>query len=102
MISGMYYEAHVTIDPVSGERLQDFKMIAGQYGFRVADLIKVNGEPSAKDSFCSARNRNYESMVMNTVDLVRSLRVHGFKVRRYKMEDTLCDSNSWDALRLLG
>jgi len=55
-----YFEIHVTIEPVEGERLELFKTICFKHGFRVADLImvkkrKITEERSDRDQFCTGR-----------------------------------------------
>lgn len=92
----MYYESHVTIEPVFGERLEEFKRIAGRYRFRVADLFmqkqrEETPERSNKDSFCTARATNETEMRQLMDGCVNALMVAGFKVWRYKIEHVILD-----------
>ena len=96
MKSKLYYEAHVTIEPVFDERLEDLKKIAFYWGFRVADLLMVKRpndtpERSKYDTFMTARNTDYDIIHDNTIRCVDNLFEAGFKVWRYKIEDTLLD-----------
>lgn len=102
----LYFEAHITLDPVlEPERLQFLKDIAAKWDFRIADLIMVKGEPNLKDAFCSARSRSWYGIKSMTKHMAKELKQNGFKVRRYKIENTLIDSRQevcGDILDLLG
>lgn len=107
MKSALYYECHITIDPPIGEtNFQQFGQICGVEGFRVAKLLmrKENGSAgvvSHDDSFCTTRGVLYEDVVCRMNNLICRLKDFGFNVRRYKIEDTLLDSNRGDELGLL-
>ena len=104
--SALYFESHVTIEPVTGERLDEFKNIARNWAFRVADLIMIKpgvGEtPSSRDSFATCRHKNYAAIEDMTAGLIHDLQAAGFDVWRYKIEDTVMDSKIHDALELFG
>lgn len=92
-----YYEAHVTIDPVFDERLEQFGKICGEYKFRVAELLmkkrkQDTEERSSKDSFCTGRGASLDDLTTRLKGLVGALRSDGYTVRRYKVESTLIDS----------
>lgn len=100
-----YYECHVTVAPVFGERLDEFKKIASQFSFRVADLLMKKRpdaalEVSPYDSFCTGRGKHYEDVRKRCELLVLTLKSNGFDVWRYKIEDTMLDSKINDELRL--
>lgn len=99
-MTSLYYESHITIDPVFGEELQNFKAVCLGFNFRVAKLL-MEKTPSTKDAFCTGRSNNYTDIVERTVGLVQALRQVGFKVRRYKIEDTVIDSHIKDKYELL-
>lgn len=99
-MSNLYYESHITIDPVFGQDLENFKKLCNDYDFRVAKLL-MEKTPSVKDSFCTSRSNLYTDIVSRTIDLVKDLQESGFKVRRYKIEDTLVDSKIKDKYELL-
>ena len=89
----LYFEAHVTIDPVLEEdRLSALKRYAEQNDFRVAELLMRKGGQHEDDSFLTARDTNYGDLQLKVIQLVRRLRLEGFVVRRYKIENTLIDS----------
>ncbi len=109
----LYFEAHVTLDPVFGSTRERLAEVAKVYGFRVADLLmrKTAGGPavpSAEDAFMTARSVRYDDIRERTVGVVQALQRAGFSVRRYKVENTLVDSKAkggtyggdlWELLR---
>ena len=100
-MSNLYYESHITIDPVFYDRLEEFKTIAARYNYRVTELLMVKEDQSTKDSFCTSRSKNYTQITNDTISLVDMLQRKGFKVLRYKIEDTLVDSKIEDRFVLL-
>jgi len=93
----LYYEAHVTIEPVFDERLENFRKICELYEFRVADLLfkkRKHDTPqrSSFDAFCTGRSKEYEDLQSRTCSLVNELKNNNFEVWRYKIESTLLDS----------
>lgn len=101
-----YYEAHVTVEPVFEERLNQFKVICHDYKFHVAVLLmqKRKGdteERSKNDSFCTGRGISYTDIKKRMLALVDRLEKEGFKVWRYKIESTLLDSRYDDTERPL-
>ena len=103
-MTNLYYESHITIAPVFYERLDEFKVLAARYNYRVAELLMVKEDQykqSTKDSFCTSRSKIYTQIVNDTVGLVGQLQKNNFKVLRYKIEDTLVDSKIDDRFGLL-
>lgn len=99
----LYYECHITIDPVTNERQQNLKEIIHHYNFRIADLYlkKDNGEQGDKhtlDCFVSGRSNDYVDIFLRMKACILSLRNNAFNVRRFKIEDTLLDSRKGDTL----
>lgn len=103
--TNLYFEAHVTLEPVFDTRLERLKEIAKQYHFRVADLVMQKnaadaGTPHGKDSFCTSRSKEWRVIESRTRYFVNALMSEGFKVYRYKIENTLVDSKITDAMAL--
>lgn len=101
--SRLYFEAHVTLDPVFGERRQQAEVIAKKHGFRLAKLImrKREGDaetPHEDDTFMTTRSTDWTWIRRACSGVITDLRDTGFVVRRYKIEDTLVDSNHYDQL----
>lgn len=104
--SRLYFECHITIEPVFDERLSEAKEVGIRSGFHIADLLmrkraKDTEERSKNDTFMTARNVNYENLEARMMQCIRNLKAAGFKVWRYKIEDTLIDSKHEDELGLL-
>lgn len=90
------FEAHVTIEPVFGDRLDKFEMLAGIVGFKVAKLLMQKSraetpDRSNKDSFCTGHSADYESLECKVLSLVEVLQECGFSVWRYKIEAIVLD-----------
>ena len=82
------------------------KQISREYGFKVADLLmqkraEDSAERSRHDTFTTGRSKSYEDIHTRMVGLIKALQKAGFKVWRYKIEDTVLDSKMGDLLRLL-
>lgn len=97
-----YYEAHVTIEPIFGKRLDEFRAVCAEFGFHVATLLmqkrkKDSPKRSKNDSFCTGRSISYSDMETRMLRLVAALQAHGFQVWRYKIESTLLDSRYDDS-----
>ena len=104
--SRLYYECHITIEPVFDVRLRNFQSICGSFGFRAADLLmkkrdEDTAERSQNDTFATGRDNAYEHLLTRMIGLVAALRTNGYQVWRYKIEDTLLDSKAeGDCLKL--
>lgn len=97
MKSRLYYEAHVTLEPVNEERHAALLLIALQYDFRVADLLMKKRDVdtptrSKYDSFLTTRDQDMNEIKRRVRGCVEKLKAEGFDVWRYKIEDTIMDS----------
>lgn len=102
----LYYEAHVTIEPVFDVRLNALKSIAREHGFRVADLFMKKREADSEtrskhDTFMTGHGKNLEDLQHRMSLMIRSAQSAGFQVWRYKIEDAVMDSRHADELVLL-
>lgn len=105
-ISKLYYECHITIEPVFDEQLEEVKELASRAGFRVANLLmqkrkEDKAERSMYDTFMTSTNVNYENLQGRMLQAIDLLKKAGYKVWRYKIEDTLLDSKHCDELGLI-
>lgn len=106
----MYYESHVTIEPVFDDRLEEATKIALNHGFKIANLLMQKREAdqperSKHDTFMT---RHAPSTIDGLLDiksrtcmLVVDLQANGFKVWRYKLERAIFDSRIEDTWELL-
>lgn len=91
-----YYESHITVEPVFGDRLELFKALAAGYRFQVADLLlqkRADDRPerSAKDSFCTGRSKTFDDIKQRMDALSTELISSGIKVWRKKIEAVIYD-----------
>lgn len=94
--SRLYYEAHVTIPPVPEERLPEVDELCSQLGWqRSTFVMHKNRVPNA---FVSARHADRDEMILMVHDMIRALTGLGYEILRWKIEDTLLDSNRGDLL----
>lgn len=105
-ISKLYYEAHITIEPVFDEQRETAAKIAEKFGFKLADLLMKKREEdteqrSSKDTFMTGHSKSFEDIKVRTIGAVSMLELNKFKVWRYKIEDTLVDSKAFDEFSLL-
>lgn len=94
----LYYESHITIDPVFNEQKEAADILARRFGFRLAKLLMQKGQESELDTFMTAHAKVYEDILERTRSCVRALGDAGFVVRRAKIEDTLLDTRHGDLL----
>lgn len=105
-MTDLYYEAHITIEPVFDDRLETFKKIASAYRFRVAELLMQKRssdtpERSQYDSFCTGRSNDYTDLHDRMALMMIELKAENFHVWRYKIEDTILDSRFSDPLKMI-
>lgn len=104
---GLYYECHVTIEPVLEEKeIEELKFIASLQGFRLANLLMQKRkedapERSKYDTFMTGHSKTYRDLEQRMIYLIRDLQIYGYKVWRYKIEDTIMDSRTCDKFNLL-
>lgn len=97
----LYFESHITIDPVP-EVLRSFaQRCASKYNFKLAKLLMDKGVDSPLDTFMTAHSRSRSDIIERTKLMVLDLQQAGFIVRRYKIEDTVVDSRSADEFGLI-
>lgn len=92
--------------PGPNSDLDKVKQISQEFGFSVADLLMQkrsidSPERSRCDTFTTGHSKSYEDIYTRMVGLIKSLQNAGFKVWRYKIEDTVLDSRMRDLLGLL-
>lgn len=92
----LYFECHVTIEPVFEQKLEDVKEIAAKYGFRVAELLMKKRATDSEfrsryDTFCTGHSKHYDDIQLRMLKLVFDLTEKRYLVWRYKIENTLLD-----------
>ncbi len=104
--SKLYFESHITIEPVFDDKREKVQKLANEHGFRLAELLlkkrsEDTEERSNKDTFMTSNSKYFADINSRTKDLVWHLQKEGFKVWRYKIEDTVLDSKIVDVYGLL-
>lgn len=91
-----YFECHITIEPVFGERLDRLAEIVKPFGFRPAKLLmqkdrQATPERSQKDTFCTAHSKVQIDIETRMRDCVSALLSTGYQVWRQKIEAVILD-----------
>lgn len=102
----LYYECHITIEPLFDEQLDQVKDLVARYKFKVAELLmkkrtEDTEERSQYDTFMTSHGQEYNELENRMLLMVHSLQEHNIKVWRYKIEDVVLDSKINDKLGLL-
>lgn len=92
----LYYEAHVTLEPVFDRKAEDLQEIAQRHGFRVAELLLQRravetATRSTKDAFTTRRGADYTILRDEAEAFAMDLTEHGLVVWRVKVEAALYD-----------
>lgn len=91
----VYWEAHVTIEPVFDERREELERVSKFCGWKLAELLMQRSreavpERSNKDSFLTKRGTS-EGLSQDMYRFVEQLQEAGFKVWRFKLEACYID-----------
>lgn len=91
MKTDLYFEVHITLDPIMPESEMGIllRSLTVHHGFRVAKFVM-----NEQDSFLTTRGTDYDDVVRRTKNMVESLRLFGFPIRRYKLENTILDTKA--------
>lgn len=92
----LYYECHITIDPVFGERLEAFAALCQAERFRPAKLLMQKAREatplvSDKDTFATGHGREYDDIEARMRRVVAAANAAGFRTRRYTIEAVVLD-----------
>lgn len=101
--SKLYYECHITMEPVFDLDLARATDIVEHEGFRMANLLMQKRKAdsprrSEYDTFCTARDDSYANLETRMYNVVWELQQAGYTVWRYKIEDTILDVRHPDPL----
>ncbi len=94
--SRLYFEAHITIRPMTcvEDRRHLTLILQDNKAWRESTFVmKKDNEPNA---FISRRSKGLAEMRDDVENMVNLLKFHGLVVLRWKIEDTLYDSNRGD------
>ena len=105
-MNALYYESHVTIEPVDEDGRAKIEEIIKPSGFKLAKLLMQKRnvdtpERSKYDTFCTGHSTDVQDIMNMMVGCIWCLQQAGFKVWRYKIESVIIDSRNEDSLNLL-
>jgi hypothetical protein len=99
--NALYYECHITIEPVFDHKLEEFKELCTLHRFKAANLLmqkrkEDKPERSSKDTFCTAKSKEYQSLFCDMETMTHVLYQCGFTIWRRKIEAVLYDEKFKD------
>lgn len=102
----LYYECHITIDPIFEEERDKLQNLIKPYKFKLANLLMQKRkedlpELSKYDSFMTAHDKTELGMFNNMKEILKVLKLHGYVIRRYKIEKIIIDSRTNDILEIM-
>ncbi len=103
--SRLYYEAHITLEKgaftLTTEAEHILEKICEENDLRPSTFLLLKPEDPEPHAFVSCRDKSLRSICEKVRKAVRELNREGFKVKRWKVEDTVLDSNRGDELHHL-
>lgn len=102
----LYFESHITIEPVFGTERERVTLMVQRFGFKLAKLIMRKEKsdlltPHVDDTFMTAHGESLEDIQVRTAQCVATLRMEAsVEVRRYKIEEAIIDSRFEDFMKL--
>lgn len=97
----LYFEAHITLDPVPESERAEVEAMVRRYGFKLAKLLMDKGVPSQIDTLMTGHSRSLKQLSGDMRSAIAAVQHSGRVVRRYKIEDTVLDSWHKDVFKLL-
>lgn len=102
----LYYECHITIDPIFEEERDKLQNLINPYKFKLANLLMQKRkddlpELSKYDTFMTAHDKTELGMFNNMKEILKVLKLHGYVIRRYKIEKIIIDSRTNDILEIM-
>ncbi len=91
----LYFESHITFEPREKTdvelKLSDLEETAAKFGFKIANFAMYKPDAPEPKKFCSTRSKDYTDILKRTMTMYSHLGAIGYKVTRYKIENTLLD-----------
>lgn len=95
--SRLYYEAHVTIPPLTNAQIAEIDALCAARDWRRSTFV-MEKDGSIPNAFVSMRSASRQDIIDRTASMVQQLVQLGYTVLRWKVEDTVVDSNRGDQL----
>lgn len=92
----LYFECHITIDPLSDAQLALLQPWMDKFKFRSSKLLLRNsngsaGEEFKDDFFLTTRGTDYDDINTRMCSMLDAIQLCRIKQRRFKIENTLLD-----------
>lgn len=92
----LYFESHITVEPVFDDKLEKLKKIAAKYEFRIAELLMKKRASDSEfrsryDTFCTGNSKHYDQLRNRMYAFEEEAQAAGFQIWRHKIENTLLD-----------
>lgn len=106
-LTSLYYECHITIDPIFDESGRDkLQELITPHGFKLAKLLmqkrkEDTPEMSKYDTFMTAHHTIEIEMLYKLFNCMKVLKENGYIIRRYKIENVILDSRINDKFEML-
>jgi hypothetical protein len=105
MLSRLYFECHITIskdDLQTDEQIQLLHNLAEKHkGWKVASFLIVKGTKHKPEGFITLRCRDEDETKAKVWMMWEELKYAGLRPIRWKIEDTLYDSNQGDDISVI-
>lgn len=95
--SRLYYEAHVNFEHINDKKREEVRLLCSQLpSWRLATFeMHKKRQPTG---FCTGRSDDLDAMKCEVAMMTKWLEQAGIPVLRWKIEDTLFDSNQGDTI----
>ena len=95
--SRLYYEAHISLEPLDDSQIKVIDKMCVAMGWKRATFVM--NKNNVPNGFITARHTSFKNIRRMVVVMVDELKkMPDVKLLRYKIEDTLLDSNHGDEL----
>lgn len=99
-VARLYYEAHITVEPLNAESFsyEDFVDAIAQdhKAWRASKFEHDDVDNIADKWFLSAKSTELVSIKWTVKSMLADLRLHGFTIDRWKIEEAVLDSKHGD------
>jgi hypothetical protein len=91
-----YYESHVTVEPLTGGRLEEYRRQCGRHGFKPAGILAKTrnadpARPHGRDTFCTGHGKTDGELQARMLRLLAGLQEAGIAIWRYRLEAVVLD-----------
>lgn len=96
--SRLYYEAHITVRPPINEKVDVLDRLCTVHKWRLSTFAMLKPDGGYPNAFLSYRDARLVAIGNAVASMCDVLALNQFEVLRWKVEDTLFDSNNGDVM----